>query len=70
MVRTSGDFFDECDRMSNRAIWFNFCAAVWGDMRKYVVGRIKVIGSKVSQETVGGVGGKAANNAVMKRAFI
>ena len=51
-----GDFADERDRMSNQTRRFNFRKAIWGPIRKYMNGRIKVIGSNVCREMVAAVG--------------
>ena len=50
MIRTSGDFSDECDRAGNQTRRFNFFKAVWVSIRNYMNERIKLIGSKASQE--------------------
>ena len=55
MVRISGDFFDDRDRVGNRNTWFNFRKALWRSIRKYMDGRIIVIGSNVSREMAGEV---------------
>ena len=56
MIRTSGDFADERDRMSNKTRWFNFRKAVWGPIHKYMNDQINVICSNVSREMVGALG--------------
>ena len=65
MIRTIGDFVDECDRVSNQTRWLNFCKAARGAIRKYIKGRVRVIDSNVSREVVGGIG-KVANNSETK----
>ena len=52
MLRTSGDFADECDRMSNHTRWVNFCKTVWGPIQRHLGDQFKVIGTRLSQETV------------------
>ena len=56
MIRTSGDFVDERDRVGNQTRRFKFRKEEWGPIHKYMNGRIKEIGSKVSLEMEGGIG--------------
>ena len=50
MIRTSGDFADGCDRISNQTRRFNFCKTAWGPIQIYLNDQIKVIGSMLSRE--------------------
>ena len=65
MIRTIGDFVDECDRMGNPSRRFNFRKTDWGPIQGYMDDQIKVICYMLSQEMVR-VLGKSPNKSEMQ----